>query len=318
MKIKNPSDAHEKQSCESCLRMEECSSDNNINEWKNGKCKNFLSDAKPKSKEPFSVASTERLSNVPRSAVRPDAPKSPASKDACSPETSARHGAKVRDICPERQDSAGRPSDALDKIQERWEKIVKDRDFDTYVGCNCERCKPTWDKMFSEIRELLAKEREESRVFWVEMKNKELAFYIGKIKEKDVLLALKDKRIAELEERLKGTCADCEAEGFRIKQDERIAALEKEKKELKADLNKTKDEDGNGFMSLLTEARSQGRNEAIAEIEPIIIEMASLDMKQKESYKKNPDVIATVYFETNWDLLLRKIASMKKEVGKDG
>jgi len=233
MKIKNPSDAHEKQSCESCLRMEECSSDNNINEWKNGKCKNFLSDAKPKSKEPFSVASTERLSNVPRSAVRPDAPKSPASKDARSPETSARHGAKVQDICPERQDSAGRPSDALDKIQERWEKIVKDRDFDTYVGCNCERCKPTWDKMFSEIRELLAKEREESRVFWVEMKNKELAFYIGKIKEKDVLLALKDKRIAELEGGEDSKLASLEAAhelGIRHakKQAERIAALEKE------------------------------------------------------------------------------------------
>ena len=192
------------------------------------------SDAKPKSKEPFSVASTERLSNVPRSAVRPDAPKSPASKDARSPETSARHGAKVQDICPERQDSAGRPSDALDKIQERWEKIVKDRDFDTYVGCNCERCKPTWDKMFSEIREVLVIDR-------IAMKCAG-----DMINEKTKELALKSKRIAELE--AENTQLRKEVDG-EIDRGERFIKLGDERAKIKTE-----------------QAHSQGGNEAIAEM----------------------------------------------------
>ena len=79
-----------------------------------------------------------------RSAVRPDAPKSPASKDARSPETSARHGAKVQDICPERQDSAVRPSDSFKKMEivntkkltePEWELLMKALDIEKPYKC---------------------------------------------------------------------------------------------------------------------------------------------------------------------------------------
>jgi len=172
------------------------------------------------------------------------------------------------------------PSDALDKIKEKAEKQG-----DRQLPINTEIVTiiaDEWDKMFSEIRELMETcDRNHPIYKTMDTALIHLSEKNALIAQKDAELALKDKRIAELEAELT---------------DKNLPPLEWAKIH-------AKDRE---------QARSQGRNEAIAEIEPIIIEMASLDMKQKESYKKNPDVIATVYFETNWDLLLRKIASMKK------
>ena len=204
------------------------------------------SDAKPKSKEPFSVASTERLSNVPRSAVRPDAHRRKVLNGKNLGEDIQLCGATTEKIVGSSPiDTRHIPSASLDKIFEKWERKMS-----TKSSRNGK-----WRVLFSFRRRPRKGKKGSDR-----------------------------KQIAEIVEL---------------------------KAELPSGLKKL-------IITECEQARLQGREECIAEIEPIIIEMANLDKKQIDSYQKNPDVIATVRFETNWDLLLRKIASMKKEVGKDG
>jgi len=283
-------------------------------------------------------------------AVRPDAPKSPASKDACSPETSARHGAEVQDICPERQDSAVRPdahrrkvlngknlgediqlcgattekivgsspidtrhipSASLDKIKETAEKkgdrqLPANTEVVTMIGSD-------WDKMFSEIRELLAKERKQS--------DESERFIINTGQNE---LTLKNKRIAELEavvkdledgnEEFRGQIAELEARNAELEaeQKEWEAAFAKDGRQAAADLQEHivvgHIKDAYRLVSSIEkQARSQGRNEAIAEIEKWNEE----HMIGENAQYHEGDLVVECRF------LRQKLASMKKEVGKN-
>jgi len=118
------------------------------------------------------------------------------------------------------------PSDTLDKIKEKAEKKG-----DRQLPINTEIVTiiaDEWDKMFSEIRELLAGELEKLNIWQAEAER-----YHKDAKEFSEQLALKDKRIAELEGGEDSKLASLEAAhelGIRHakKQAERIAALEKE------------------------------------------------------------------------------------------
>ena len=112
---------------------------------------------------------------------------------------------------------ANRSSPTLEQIKEKWSR--PDRDTTDLQQCfrDCE-----WDKMFSEIRELLDRE--------ITCKK---CFVLDEWHEQAKELALKDKRIAELEGGEDSKLASLEAAhelGIRHakKQAERIAALEKE------------------------------------------------------------------------------------------
>ena len=121
------------------------------------------------------------------------------------------------------------PSASLNKIFEKWERKMS---YEFHEIIFYERDgKKEWSELKSEIREVLVIDR-------IAMKCAG-----DMINEKTKELALKSKRIAELEERIIISCNDCEAEGFRIKQDERIAALEKEKKEAEDLANKWRESD---------------------------------------------------------------------------
>ena len=187
------------------------------------------SDAKPKSKEPFSVASTERLSNVPRSAVRPSDSfkkmeivntkkltepewellmkaldiEKPYKCQFCGKEVKYPEMGLfppkiiicgsvicVSEALGEVERNGVAPSASLDKIKEKAEKQG-----DRQLPINTEIVTiiaDEWDKMFSEIRELLDRE--------ITCKK---CFVLDEWHEQAKELALKSKRIAELEAELK-------------------------------------------------------------------------------------------------------------------
>jgi hypothetical protein len=216
---------------------------------------------------------------------------------------------------------AVRPSDALDKI---FIKIHGELDLpDCKEDCYGTDERDLFDnvhKWFGEIRKFIANEQNEDCQKCLDEMKKIKEITIRKNNE----LALKDKRIAELEGGEDSKLASLEAAhelGIRHakKQAERIAALEKECAswkfkygnlankfaELKAEVANpdiplmSAWEKEDSMKEVLHLAYLQGRKEAIVEIEKWI---------KTEEFGEE---IA------KW-VLVEKLASMKKEVGKDG
>ena len=104
----------------------------------------------------------------------------------------------------------GRPSDALEQIKEKWEQPNGKRELN-------ETFRKDWNKMFSEIRTLLEKERKNTMscgnfIISLEKENskKELALKDKTIKDCGDILFKQDARIRELEAHLdnKPLCCD--------------------------------------------------------------------------------------------------------------
>jgi len=165
------------------------------------------------------------------------------------------------------------PSDTLEQIKERWAKDVvveMESDGDFFENSDA------FDKMFSEIRELLDRE--------ITCKK---CFVLDEWHEQAKELALKDKRIAELEAELT---------------DKNLPPLEWAKIH-------AKDRE---------QARSQGRNEAIAEIENDLrnrLNELKILNTTKSPFSDNDNIEVRGQIQ-ELEILIKKLASMREKKAK--